>query len=369
MTNQNQAEYDLKHRLLTSAAEIGRQMQVESEADAKYAKDASVRLGDAKAGARDAGRTLAGFATPMFRGLASLGGLLASDNTVGRDMDSPLAQSIAAGMAESFMSAFTGATDKTKAGGTVTGYVATIRTGHAAERIRSGLQNRLEHWTAKLDSVDGLNDEDSKAIRETAKRYTVQPGPSLDSSGNWPTRNDKDGNPIPYAPKFLGRVACTINGIDLPHRGATDRKAMLAAAARLYASHGDAMLHPDVLDAILDNGGRYTPPADESVKGLASAAREAINKVLLAGANASADAAGLQIAAQLLGMIAENGLTESVVAPTVGTTIPSEPDESVDSNPIDSDVPAPDAAPTVGEPIALGKPAGGGKRARKGGAL
>lgn len=367
MTNKNQAEYDLKHRLLTSAAEIGRQMQVESEADAKRANDASVAVKDAKDGARDAGRTLSGFATPMFRGLSTLGGMLASDNTIGADLDSPLAQSVATGMASAFMQAFTNATAATEKGGTSSGYTAVILCGHGAERLRTAIQNRLEYWTAKLDSVEGLNDDESKAVRETAKRFTVQPGPSLDSSGNWPTRVDKKTDAaIPYAPKFNGRAACTVNGIDLPHRGATDRKAMLAAAARLYREHGDAVLHPDVLDAILDNGGRYTPPADESVKGLASSAREAINKVLLAGGNASADAAGLQIAAQLLGMIADNGLTESTVAPTVNTTIPAPvvvvvPDTApaADSDPVNESV------PVQGEPVNLGKPTG--RRARKAG--
>jgi hypothetical protein len=363
MTKEQQAATDLKARLYARAASLGVAMKAEAEIDAK-AKDSAVEAaGHAKDRATDATRLIMGFSTPMFRGLADLGPMWAS---AFNDGDSPDAVETAKGMADSFMGSFTKATDKTKAGGTGAGYVALIRCGSSAPTIHQRLANRLEHWQAIADSVKDDNTEAGKATRETAKRYTITPGDSLRADGSWPTKKDKDGNEIPTMPKYNGRAEGIYNGIPLPHRGGCDRKAMLAALANLYREHGDSALHNDVLDAMLDNGGKYVMPPDESAKGLAGAALSAVEKVLLA-VSGSADAALLQVCAEMLARIAKDGPKDSATAPT----IPTESEESEDSADTQTDAQtdaqtAPDSeATTEGEPVALGKPTGKRARAKK----
>lgn len=348
MTKEQQAATDLKTRLYSSAASLGAAMKVEAESDAKAKDQAHEAAGHAKDRALDATRLVMGFSTPMFRGLADLGPMWAG---AFNDYDSPDAVETAKGMADSFMGSFTKATEKTKGGGTGAGYVALIRTGNHAPTIHQRLANRLEYWQSVADSLKDDNTPEGKARRETAKRYTVVPGDSLRADGSWPAKKDKDGNEVPTMPKFNGRKADTYNGIPLPHRGGCDRKAMLAALANLYREHGDSALHNDVLDAILDNGGRYTMPADESAKGLAGAALSAVEKVLLASVG-SADQAMVQMCAEMLTRIAAHGFTPATTAPT----IPTESEESEAAEP-QTDVQT-DEAPGV--PLGATK----GKRAR-----
>lgn len=350
MTKEQQAATDLKARLYSSAASLGAAMKVEAEADAKAKDQANEAAGHAKDRAQDATRLVMGFSTPMFRGLADLGVMWAG---AFNDYDSPDAVETAKGLADSFMNSYTGASAKTKAGGTGAGYTALIRCGNAAPTIHQRLANRLEYWQSVLDSVKTDNTEEGKAKRETAKRYTVTPGDSLDKNGAWPTKKDKDGNDVPTMPKYNGRKADVYNGIPLPHRGGCDRKAMLAVLANLYREHGDSALHNDVLDAVLDNGGRYVMPPDESVKGLAGAALSAVEKVLLASVG-SADQAVVQMCAEMLTRIATHGFTLTATAPT----IPTESEESEDSTDAQTDVQDSDDAPGV--PLGATK----GKRAR-----
>lgn len=354
MTKEQAEATDLKARLYSSAASIGVAMRAEAARDEKARADAGTALANAKGAATEATRVVQGFNTPAFRGLADLGPELA---TSVNDLDSPLAMELARGMAETFSNNFTGATDASKNGGTMAGYAALIRTGQKAPTIHTRLANRLEYWLAKLDSVKDDKTDEGKAMAETARRYTVIPGDSLKADKSWPTKKVGDED-VPKMPKFNGREACVVNGIALPHRGGTDRKAMMAALANLYLAHGDSALHDSVIDAVLDNGGRYKMPADETVHGIASNALAAVEKLVLAGGAASADGAYLQIALGLLARIAKEGFKDSATAPTV-------PTENVDTT--TEDAPAPDSQGTAeseqAEPIALGA-ATPGKRAK-----
>jgi hypothetical protein len=372
MTKEDKAAIDLKTRLYSSAASIGAQMRTEAAQEKAAQEKANATLATAKDGAQEASRLIQGFNTPMFRGLADLGPLWAA---AFNDPDSPTAQETARGMAESFMASFTGATDKTKAGGTVSGYVATIRCGSAAPTIRQRLANQLETWQAKLDASKDDNTEEGKAARETAKRYTVIPGDSLRADGSWPTMKNGAGEEVPKMPKFNGRAECVVNGIALPHRGGTDRKAMLAALANLYLEHGDRALHPDVLNAILDNGGRFVMPVDESVRGFAGSALAAMEKLMLNGGSNSPDAALIQVTLDMLVRVSKEGFAERVVADTIATDdAPTNSQDSSESPDAPTVVPPPAPADAEqGEPVALGAVTTGSRKARKarkaGGAL
>jgi hypothetical protein len=358
----------VKARLLHSAASMGTAKKAEADTLKAAHDKAKARLADARGVVADESRRAAGFATPMFQGLAEMGTLWASSFN---DTDSPIAQESAEGMANTFTATFTGATDKTAKGGTTSGYATTIRTGRLAERMLQLLQNRLESWQARAESVKDDNSDEARALRETCARYTVIPGPSAGPNGEWPTREDKEKNKIPYAPKFNGRPACVVNGIALPHRGACDRKSMLASLARLVLEHKESALHPDVLDAILDNGGRYKAAPDDSPQGFAARGVENLEKILLHGGAASADVAALVMAKALLERIAAEGLRESAPAETVQTDDSGDSEDSGESasestseSASESTSEAPNEPPvTEGEPVALGTPSG--KRARK----
>lgn len=288
------------------ASNIGADYKARNEAFEAAAKTRAERAGVAATEKRNDERAVAGFDSFAFQGLSAVAGAF------GKTFNDPTAPNARVGAelaARSFMASFTGAGDKTLAGGTLAGYVAHIMLGSNGDRLRRAVQARLDYWQESVDSFNGKPADKATLVKE-ANRYLVVCGNAPLEDGSIPT--DKDGKPM--AMRHMGRKACVVNGVNIPHGRGTDRKAQMAALSRLYTAHGDAVLDPQVLDAFLDNGGKFT--MEKTAKDHASDARDAINRVLEAGGNLSADCAALTIMVAKLSAIVTNGLAESGVAAT-----------------------------------------------------
>ena len=294
--------------LLSTAATVGSAMKAEIEMLDKRNTIAKELRGEAKKTAELVERESSGFGAPTFKGLASLGADYAREFN---DSDTQDARDAAAAVARVFLTNCTGASDKTLAGGTLNGYASVVRLGPNAERARHALQSRILHWYSGLDSdVPDETATDKAERRAQAKRFITPCGTAPNADGSWP----KDTKDNPVVPKFNGRPACHVRGIDIPFGRGTDRKAQFAAFAALFHTHGDIVLHHEVVDAFLDNGGKYAAQDNNTPQTHASKALESLEALNLAGGAASGDATFITLAIAVLARIAKEGLKASVAA-------------------------------------------------------
>lgn len=346
--------------LLRRAASIGAQQKANDEANKGMLSRSQERLVEAKNDTEARSRDNSGFGTGMFLGLALCGAEFASEFN---DSSSQEAKDAAAAVASSFVSSFTGATDKTtKGGGTVSGYIRAVSLGANTERVRAVLQGRLLHWYGIIDTADDLEPAQAKAAKAQARRFVTVCGDAPMPDGSWPKGNDG----VAKRPKHNGRPAASINGVDIPAGRGTDRKAQFAGALDLFDRFGDRVLNPDVIDAFLDNGGKFESSASMNPTVLAGKALESIEALNLAGGNTSADAGFLALCAAMLGRISREGLMASAAAPVA--IVQAEPEAPTPEPEAESQAEpevqatgeaaeAPVEAPTEGEGVVLGAPA------------
>jgi hypothetical protein len=313
---------------LASAAHIGEETS-RAIADLKTRTNKAV---DAQNTARKVSDEIAqessGFKTPLFVGLVSVANAFSQ---VFNDTTSQSAIDAANAASRSFMASATGSTEASLKGGRVNGYADAIRLGNDATRVIDALQGRLNHWNRVLEGAKAIEDAAKRAIIVTqAKRYTLVCTSTPETDGSWP----KSKNGEVTKPKFNGRPANHVNGVNIPAARGLPRDGQLAAFIALFKTYGDETLHPDVVDAFLDNGGRYVDPNADSPTALASQALEKVNALLLAGANASGDAASLSVLVSILDRIAREGLRDSKVAqspaPTQMDDTPTQSDETTE---------------------------------------
>lgn len=298
--------------LLASAASVGASMKAADDSAKARSADKKSAVGEARRDSEIASRETSGFGTGLFVGLSRVGALFAAEFN---DPDSREARDAADACARSFMASFTGATDKTAKGGTSAGYAKAIRLGTKTESVRYAMQYRLLHWYDRLDSADTLEPAEAKAAREEARRFTTVCGDAPLPNGDWPTDNKGQRK----RPKFNGRPARTVRGINIPFGRGTDRKAQFAAMLEMFETHGDSAIQSDVLDAFLDNGGKFVDPNADSAESHAANALASVEKLCLAGGSTSADAAILSLAITVLNRISREGLAQSVAAPEEDT--------------------------------------------------
>ncbi len=296
--------HDKMAALLASAASLGADYRAKSDALSSDMRKRADAAAYANARVEDDKFEVSGFAALRYIGLAEMGRHLQA----AFNQDCQERRDAARGMADAFMSSMTGATAKTLNGGKQAGYTRVISLGDNAERCRAALQGRLLHWRGVKASAAEIEDAKEKAEAiATANRYLVPCGDAPNADGSYPT--DKDGKA--RTPKFNGRPAITIDGVSIPFGRGTDRDAQFAAFAALYGEHGDKVLRPEIVDAFLDNGGRFKPSGEKTVADLANEALAAIDGLLGVGGKESGDGAFLQLAGAIMARIAKEGLKGS----------------------------------------------------------
>jgi hypothetical protein len=351
--------------LLRSAAQLGTHYaslaKDEKESRDKTAERRDMLTQDVK----QADRKIAGFSSPMFIGMAMVA---AEFGKLYNDPNSDSARTASERAAKSFGDTFTNAGDKTAKGGTSAGFAHVIRLGNRAESARRLLQDRLEHWLAVQDEASAMAPgADRNAKMDLARRYTQLAVNVPNAEGKYIGRDGKEG-----VPKNWGRPACVINDVVIPAAGATDRKALMSAFARLVHDNGDKALTIEVADAWLDNGGKWAPPADQSVNRLAAESLTLIEKLIGAGAGTSPDGFALANIATVLERIAKQGLAVNKAATVQdapedesktdeSTTTPESEDESKAD---ESDEPKQGAAIVLGMPNGGTKPASASNKPR-----
>lgn len=276
------------------AAETGLKTALDSaRRDAKSAQDA----------VRERDRGEVGFDKPRFVALARIGAAYGAAYLANNSGPATGADAAAHSAASAFASAFTKAQNKTvQGGGVVAGFRAVINLGQNAERVRKALAERVSYWTRIYDEPKG----ESEDAQQYAKRR--------DDAARHMTPASCDG----AKPKHAGRPGGAIHGIVLEPGKGTNRTSQLAAAAILYAAHGDNFLHPEVLDAFLDNGGKVEAPKDS----LESAAGKAYDALIVVAdewkGRLSGDGALLSMALAVLAKARDTGaFTPAVAAHTV----------------------------------------------------
>jgi hypothetical protein len=312
---------------LARAASIGVEAKAR-EAEMKAAVDAESRAAaDARESLRDCKRRAAGFRRPMFRALGDIAAAFESSSNDFASIPETFKESIASRAAQTFAASYTGRTEKSAKGGVTAGWTHVIFLGRHGRALIEALADRVDYWQKVAD--EPVTDEASAALRDTALRY-VTPAASCPA----PDGRIEPGKP----PKHNGRapVTLTVMGktVVLPYRGATNRDAILAEAARLARTHGiEIATHPFVLDAVLDNGGRWRKPEGD-VQALAAEALTALDKILSMGGAESLDGASLMVMRDVIHRIAQQGLRERpVILPETVTGV-----DTVDSlDDIDSD--------------------------------
>jgi hypothetical protein len=257
-------------------------------------KVAAKRVSDARQDAAEGNREASGFNRPKLRVLAKVGASYQTAYLMGNSGPAPGADSALQGVVDSYLSVFTNRTAKSAAGGTPAAVRAIVGAGTGAERVRKALADRVAYHFARLDSnPEGESADEKKDRIATARRYTE------------PAKCDKE------KPKHLGGESRAVNGIfignaDGSRRGGTNIDSLFAVAVRHYAAHGENALHPDVIDAILDNGGRVEK--EKTAATVAATALAAVKELLDShGGRASGDAVALSMFATILGRIAESG--------------------------------------------------------------
>jgi hypothetical protein len=303
-------ENNLLAALLAHAANIGANVKAEM-AEAKESLDKSRQRREHVNAEIDANEARAsGFDAPRFIGLASVAGEFAR---IYNGQDSDDTRDAAQAAASTFTGAFTAQTEKSAKGGKSAGYTHAILLGTRAETLRNALAARLRHWRDVLDSAPEDESPSAKAARVAeAKRFLVPCGEALMEDGSVPL--DDKGNE--KRAKFMGRPARTVRGVPIKFGRATNRDSQMAEASRFFATYGDVVLTSEVLDALLDNGGRYKPEGDESLSGMCAEARGTLDKIMAAGGANSGDAAFLMALHATLGRIMTEGFKTSQVAGT-----------------------------------------------------
>lgn len=153
-------------------------------------------------------------------------------------------------LARELWSNYTNRTEKSELGGGLTNVEHMILCGSSARKIIEDLQSRIDYWRSMSQEERGLNEDADQEGATKALRY-------LEVCGKAPKNpNDQDGDF-----KHYGRQATMVNGIPISRRGATNRDSQVAEAARMFRDYGEAALAPEILDAVLDNGGRYISKA------------------------------------------------------------------------------------------------------------
>lgn len=306
----------LLESLLSQAAHIGANTRAEIEA-AKASLDKAKQV---SAAARDdvtsQDRAASGFASPRYKGLVEVAGWWGRSF----NQDSQDARDASAAMATSFMASMTGQTEKSLNGGKRAGYARVIRTGSNAQRIQRALQNRLEYWQGIHDTaVEGENGKDAAERKAQARRYLTPCGDAPDVEGG-DQITDKNGKVSDRKPKFKGRPSVTINGVAIKYGRGTDRDAQFAAFSELFEAHGDVVLRPDVVDAFLDNGGKFESDKDSSLPGACASVLAGIDTIMSMGGQGSGDHAALMAFHAIVSRIKDEGFKGALVAPVEDST-------------------------------------------------
>jgi len=258
------------------------------ESNTTYYKEG---LATAKEQERNNARRLSGFNAVRFQQAADLGDIFARhyphDNMGVRPADArdALPGIIAAWWNQQKM------TSKSEKGGNMAAARTLISAGSDARRILGRVQRRIDHW---LDVADNAEGEGKAETIANASRFTT-----------------------PATVKHMGRPAVEDAGYGfaIPAQKSTTRLSQIAEIVRLWEQHGDDVLRGDVLDRMLDNGGKM--PADASLKALATKALEALTKVR-EHTTESPDDVMLGFAFNVLARFAETG----EAAPATGAPIP-----------------------------------------------
>lgn len=130
-------------------------------------------------------------------------------------------------------------------GGALGNVVHILSIGGGAEKLANTLQDRLNYWKKINKSVLSSSDDELKKIYKSRSSRYIRPcgkarRPNSEKSGEF---------------THYGRYPRTVDGIDFPWRGGTNRDSILAEGARLWKIHGEKLLSAEVLDTLLDNGG------------------------------------------------------------------------------------------------------------------
>jgi hypothetical protein len=338
---------------LARAASIGVEAK-QAEAQSKAQVDSDARAAaDARELARDSKRRASGFRRPMFRALSEVAAAFESSSNNFGAIPETFKESVASRAAQTFAASYTGRTEKSAKGGVTAGWTHVIFLGRHGRTLIEALADRVDHWQKIAD--EPVTDEASAALRDTALRY-VTPAASCPA----PDGRTEPGKP----PKHNGRAPVTLTvmgkAVALPYRGATNRDAILAEAARLARTHGiEIATHPFVIDAVLDNGGRWRKPEGD-VQGFAAEALSALDKILSMGGAESLDGASLMVMRDVVHRIAQQGLRERpVILPEALDDAGDDAgdDTGDDTETVDSsDAGASDAAPDSAESVPARKP-------------
>ena len=295
--------------LLREAARIGADAKREIEALDKQAAASRERASVAAQIAEQDRREAGGFNAPRFRALAEVARVWGAHTN---DPYSSEATKAAEVMANAFITAFTGQTEKSRNGGKFGGYVHAVKLGANAERARQALHGRILHWQAVHDKApEGERPADRAARQAEARRYTVVCGLAPDVEGG-SVATARDGSTS--VPKFNGRPARVVRGVEIAFARATNRDSQFAEFARLFAKYGDVVLHSDVVDAFLDNGGRFRPDCEGTVESACGAALAALDSILALGGRGTADEASILAAHYVVERIMKEGFKASVKA-------------------------------------------------------
>jgi methylmalonyl-CoA mutase cobalamin-binding subunit len=298
----------LEH-LLSEAARIGTETRATIDAAKAIMDRAKIRAADTARDVADRDYEAKGFTAPRFNGLVQIAGLYGQAfNTI----DSQDARDAAKAMASSFVQTFTGQTEKSAGGGKSAGYTHVVTMGANAKRAQQALQQRLDYWRGEHDAIiDGEPPKDAAERKAKARRYLTTCGDAPDVEGGTTITSSKGEVKVP---KFNGRPSVLVHGVQIAYGRGTDRDAQFAAFARLYAEHGDKVLVPDVVDAFLDNGGRFKADSEATLESAAGAALAAIDQIMAMGGASSGDAGFLTAAHTVIERIAKQGFKASQVA-------------------------------------------------------
>ena len=289
--------------LLRRAAEIGSAARDEAARLSSSQKDAADAVATARGRESELEALASGFDAPRFVGLTEVAREWARHFNDPHSTDAVTASEAAA---RAFIATYTAQTEKSARGGKKAGYARVIRLGIRAEAALAALAQRVAHWKRVHDSpVKGESATEARDRKALAKRYYVvnSSSPTLTATGEWPT--DSDGAPV--RPKYNGRPARTVRGVEISHCCATNRDSQLASFAELFERYGDVVLNDDVVDAFLDNGGRYVHDGEPTLASLCESACDLIDKLLAQGGSASGDAAFLMALHATIKRIATEG--------------------------------------------------------------
>lgn len=141
-------------------------------------------------------------------------------------------------LVEDYIKINTNRTGKSEKGGFRSQYKNVIKCGQMAESILKNLQARVEYWKQYANTPMTNETEEQRRYRiALADRFTTRRDPK---------KKNQRGRPY----REIGSVV--IKESD----GGTDELSTVSEMARLFRDHCDIILNDEVLDAILDNGGR-----------------------------------------------------------------------------------------------------------------